>query len=39
MDAAIQDQTLDEADCISYCTNTVGKGMNPVILLPAMDKY
>ena len=30
--------TLDEADCISHSTNTIGKGMNPIILPPAMDK-
>ena len=27
---------LDEADCISHSTNTLGKGMNPIILSPAM---
>ena len=31
-------QTLDEADCISHRTNTLGKGMNPSILPPAMGK-
>ena len=31
-------QILDEADCISHCTNTFGKGMNPIILPPAMGK-
>ena len=25
-------------DCISHSTNTLGKGMNPVILPPAMGK-
>ena len=30
--------TLDEADCISHSTNTLGKGMNPIILSPAMGK-
>ena len=25
-------------DCISHCTNTLGKGMNPIILPPAMGK-
>ena len=25
-------------DCISYSTNTLGKGMNPIILPPAMGK-
>ena len=29
---------LDETDCISHSTNTLGKGMNPVILPPAMGK-
>ena len=28
----------DENDCISLSTNTLGKGMNPIILLPAMGK-
>ena len=25
-------------DCISHCTNTLGKGMNPIILPPVMGK-
>ena len=29
---------LDEADCILHSTNTLGKGMNPIILPPAMGK-
>ena len=29
---------LDETDCISQTTNTFGKGMNPIILPPAMGK-
>ena len=29
---------LDEADCISHSTNTLRKGMNPIILPPAMGK-
>ena len=29
---------LDEADCTSHSTNTLGKGMNPIILYPAMGK-
>ena len=29
---------LDEADCISHNANTLGKGMNPIILTPAMSK-
>ncbi len=28
----------DEIECISYSTNTLGKGMNPIILTPAMGK-
>ena len=27
-----------ETDCISHNTNTLGKGMNPIILPPAMGK-
>ena len=27
-----------ENDCISHSTNTLGKGMNPIILPPAMGK-
>ena len=38
MDMVIQVQILDEVDCISHSTNTLGKGMNPVILLPVMSK-
>ena len=36
MDTAIRVQFLDKTDCISYSTNTLGKGMNPIILPPAM---
>ena len=36
MDTATRVQILDETDSISYSTNTIGKGMNPVILPPAM---
>ena len=32
-------QILEETDCVSHSSNTVGKGMNPIILLPAMGKY
>ena len=28
----------DEINCISHSTNTLGKGMNPIILPPAMGK-
>ena len=31
-------QILDETDYISHSTNTLGKGMNPIILPPAMGK-
>ena len=31
-------QFLDEPDYISHSTNTLGKGMNPIILPPAMGK-
>ena len=27
-----------QTDCISHNTNTLGKGMNPIILPPAMGK-
>ena len=35
---ATQVQFLDETDYISHGTNTLGKGMNPIILPPAMGK-
>ena len=38
MDTAIRVQFLDKTDCISHRTNTLGKGMNPIILPPAMGK-
>ena len=38
MDMATQVQILDEADCISRCTNTLEKAMNAIILPPAMSK-
>ena len=28
----------DQTDCISHSTNTLGEGMNPIILPPAMGK-
>ena len=37
MDTARRVQILDETDCVSYSTN-FGKGMNPIILPPAMGK-
>ncbi len=30
MDTAIRVPILDETDCISHSTNTLGKGMNPI---------
>ena len=38
MDTAKRVQNLDEFDCISHSTNTLGKGMNPIILPPAKAK-
>ena len=38
MDTATRVQILDETDCLSHSTNTLGKGMNPIILSPAMGK-
>ena len=38
MDTAIRVQILDETDCTSHSTNTLGNGMNPIILPPAMGK-
>ena len=38
MDTVTQVQILDEADYISHSTNTLGKGMNPIILPPGMGQ-
>ena len=38
MDTATRVQIQDEADYISHSTYTLGKGMNPIILPPAMGK-
>ena len=38
MDTMTRVQILDETDYISQSTNTVGKGMNPFFLPPAMGK-
>ena len=35
---AIQVQILNKAICISLSANTLGKGINLIILPPAMDK-
>ena len=37
-DTATRVQILDESDCISHSINTLGKGMNPIILSPAMGR-
>ena len=36
--SATRVQILDETVCISLSTNTLRKGMNPIILPPAMGK-
>ena len=38
MDRTTRVQILDETDCISHSTNTLGKGMNPIIPPLAMGK-
>ena len=38
MDTVTRVQILDENDCISHGTDIRGKGMNRIILHPAMDK-
>ena len=38
MDTVTLVQNLDETDCILHSTNTLRKGMNPIILPPAMGK-
>ena len=38
MDTATRVQILDEIDCISHSTNTLLKGMNPIIFPPTMGK-
>ena len=38
MDTATRVQILDETDCISHSTNTLGKRINPIILPPTMGK-
>ena len=38
IDSATRVQILDDTDCISHSTNTLGKGMNPIILPPVMGK-
>ena len=38
VDTTTRVQILDEPDYITHSTNTLGKGMNPNILPPAMGK-
>ena len=38
MDTLTRLQILDETDSISHNTNILEKGMNPIILPPAMGK-
>ena len=38
MDTETQVQILDEVDCISHNTDTLGKGMNPTIIPSTMGK-
>ncbi len=38
MDTATRVQILNEAICISHSVNTLGKGMNPIILASTIGK-
>ena len=38
MDTVTRVQIQAKTNCISHSTNTPGKGMNPIILTPAMGK-
>ncbi len=38
LNTATRVKILDETEFISHSTNTLGKGMNPIILPPAMGK-
>ena len=38
IETVTQVQTLDGVDCILHNCNDLGKGMNPIILPPAMAK-
>ena len=38
MDTATRVQILDETEYISHSTNSLRKGMNPIILPPSMGK-
>ena len=39
MDTVTRFQILDETDCISHSTNTLGEGMNLISLPPATLDY
>ena len=39
MDTATRVQILNETDCISHSTNTLGKGMNPLIPINEYPRY
>ena len=34
----MDDHACQRTDCISHSTNTLGKGMNPIIFPPAIGK-
>ena len=38
MDKLTRVQIMDKVDCILHSTNTVRKGMNPIIIPPATGK-
>ena len=38
MDTVTRVQILDQTNYISHSTNTIGKGMNPIIFPPAIGK-
>ena len=38
INGSVEGQYITLTDCISHCTNILGKGINPIILPPAMDK-
>ena len=38
MNTATRVQILDKTVCISHRANTLGRGINPIILPPAMDE-
>ena len=39
MDTVAQVQILDATYCILHSTNTLGKGMNQIILNPGISEY